>query len=936
MSQHENETTAATAEHARLRSAPRNELGEWKLLGPYVSERSWGTVREDYSADGHAWEYFPHDHARSRAYRWNEDGLAGVCDMQQRMCFALAFWNGRDPILKERIFGLSGSEGNHGEDAKEYWWYVDATPTSSLLRWRYHYPQEEFPYTRLREESAKRSQTDREFELIDTGVFDGGRYWQITADYAKAAPRDLSIRIRVRNAGPEQEELHVLPTLWFRNRWSWEEGIARPVISAVGAEQTLDPRLRGDDNYTPRLRGDDNRTPRVRGDDSSHRFASAIAEEELLGRWRLTAGHDPAGQRPELLFCENDTNVPRLFNVAGSAAYPKDGINDHVVHGAPTVNPARRGTKLACWYRLTVAPGQTVELRLRLAEEGVSAEHNLGASAGDSLGAGSAHDLGTAFERTFAEREREADDFYRTLRPADASDEEAALMRQAFAGMVWSQQFYHFSVARWLDGDPAQPPPPAARKNGRNAEWRHLDNHDVIAMPDKWEYPWYASWDLAFHCVVLAHIDPAAAKHQLLLLGREWYMHPNGQLPAYEWAFGDVNPPVQAWAALTVFRIDGGTDFEFLARAFHKLLINFTWWVNRKDALGDNIFEGGFLGLDNIGPFDRSAMLPHGEVLEQSDGTAWMAKFCLNMLEMALRLANHDHSYEDVALKFFEHFASIAAAMGELWDEQDGFYYDRLRIPDGSIRPVRARSMVGLLPLFAAVNLDAKLWEGLPDFRRRANWFVVNRPQVSRFLRSFRDGAQPELVSVVDEVRLRRMLARMLDESEFLSPYGLRSLSQCHREHPLILKLGAGTARLDYEPAESYCGIFGGNSNWRGPIWFPLNVLALESLHHLHTCLGDDFTVELPTGSGKQAHLGAVADEIERRLLRLFLLDDKGRRPIYGASKLFQSDPAWRDNVLFYEYFHGDTGEGLGASHQTGWTALIGSLIAIRRSRPVK
>lgn len=872
-----------SAEHARLGQAPPGRPGDWKALGPYLSERAWGTVREDYSADGRAWEYFPHDHARSRAYRWNDDGLAGICDIQQRMCFAVAFWNGRDPILKERIFGLTGNEGNHSEDAKEYWWYVDATPTASWLRWRYHYPQAQFPYERLREENARRGAGEREFELVDTGVFDGGRYWQITADYAKAAPRDLCLRIRVRNAGPEAAQLHVLPTLWFRNRWAWEEGIARPRVSGAANQ--------------------------------AHGTATAIAEEELLGRWRLVAGHDPAGCAPELLFCDNDTNMPRLFGVPGPTLYPKDGINDHVVGGAPTVNPAQHGTKMACWYRLTVASGQTVELRLRLAHEA----------------AGAALDLGAGFERTCAEREREADEFYRTLRPEQVSDDEAAVMRQAFAGMTWSQQFYHYGVARWLDGDPAQPPPPAGRKEGRNADWRHVDNHDVLAMPDKWEYPWYAAWDLAFHCVVLAHIDPAAAKHQLLLLCREWYMHPNGQLPAYEWAFGDVNPPVHAWAALAVFRIDGGTDFEFLARAFQKLLINFTWWVNRKDTLGDNIFEGGFLGLDNIGPFDRSAILPGGEMLEQSDGTAWMAKFCLNMLEMALRLANHDHSYEDLALKFFEHFAAIAAAMSELWDEHDGFFYDRLRMPDGSIRPVRARSMVGLLPLFAAVKLDAGLWERLPDFRARANWFVLNRPQLARFLRSFPKDGRPELIAVVDETRLRRVLQRMLDEAEFLSPYGLRSLSRYHLEHPLIVTLPGGTARLDYEPAESCCGIFGGNSNWRGPIWFPLNFLALESLRHLHACLGDGFTVELPTGSGVQAHLGAVADEIEHRLLRLFLLDEKGGRPVYGATPLFQSDPAWRDNILFYEYFHGDTGEGLGASHQTGWTALVGAMVANRR-----
>jgi hypothetical protein len=872
-----------TAEHARLAEATAGGPGEWKAIGPWLSERAWGSVREDYSADGNAWEYFPHDHARSRAYRWNEDGLAGICDLNQRMCLALAFWNGRDAILKERVFGLGGSEGNHGEDAKEYWWYVDATPTASWLRWRYHYPQAAFPCARLCEENARRGKGEREFELADTGIFDDGRYWQIDAHYAKAAPRDLCLRIRVHNAGPETAELHVLPTLWFRNRWSWKAGNPRPELRAAS--------------------------------DGAPGVLTVLAEEALIGRWRLIAGPDPAGRLPEPLYCENDTNVERLSGIPPITPYPKDGINDHVVSGAPTVNPAQRGTKMACWYRLSVAPGDTVEIRLRLACED----------------AGAALDLGADFERTLAQRERESDEFYASLRPEGASDDEAAVMRQAFAGLVWSHQFYHYDVALWLDGDPAQPPPPAARKSGRNAGWRHLDNHDIIAMPDKWEYPWYAAWDLAFHCVVLAHIDPAAAKHQLLLLCREWYMHPNGQLPAYEWAFGDVNPPVHAWAALTVFRIDGGTDFEFLARAFQKLLINFTWWVNRKDTLGDNIFEGGFLGLDNIGPFDRSAMLPEGELLEQSDGTAWMAKFCLNMLEIAVRLANHDRSYEDVALKFFEHFASIAAAMGALWDDEDGFFYDCLRMRDGSTLPLRARSMVGLLPVFAAVHFGTSLWEQLPYFRARARWFIDHKPQLSGFLQHFTKDGRPELISLVNEVRLRRVLARMLDEAEFLSPYGLRSLSRYHREHPLVVALPDGEARLDYEPAESTTGLFGGNSNWRGPIWFPLNFIALESLRHLHACLGESFTVELPTGSGVQAHLGAVADEIERRLLRLFLPDAEGRRPLNGENALFQRDPAWREHILFYEYFHGDTGEGLGASHQTGWTALAGALVANRR-----
>ena len=877
---------ARTAEHARLAEAGHGRPGPWKALGPYLSERAWGTVREDYSPDGEAWSYFPHEHARSRAYRWSEDGLAGICDIAQRLCLALAFWNGRDPILKERIFGLTGDEGNHGEDAKEYWWYLDAVPSSSWLRWRYHYPQAEFPYARLREESRRRGRGDREFELLDTGVFEGDRYWQIEAHYAKAAPRDLCLRLRVRNAGPEPAELHVLPTLWFRNTWSWSPGSPRPSLRAATA-----------------------------GDPAG---AVAVAEDPRLRRWLLAAGCDPAGRAPELLFCDNETNVPRVFGGPQQTAYPKDGVNDHVVHGAPTVNPGLRGTKLACWYRLRVAPGASVELRLRLARADAAAASHL--------------DLGADFEGVLSCRELEADEFHATLRPPGASDAEAAVMRQAFAGMVWSQQYYHYDVARWLDGDPGQPPPPASRRGGRNAEWCHLDNRDILAMPDKWEYPWFAAWDLGFHCVVLAHLDPAAAKHQLLLLCREWYMHPSGQLPAYEWNFGDVNPPVHAWAALAVFAIDGGRDYEFLARAFHKLLINFTWWVNRKDALGDNVFEGGFLGLDNVGPFDRSSALPCGTVLEQSDGTAWMAKFCLNMLEIALRLAQRDRSYEDVALKFFEHFASIASAMQELWDETDGFYYDRLRHPDGSTQPLRARSIVGLVPLFAAVALRKPLWEKLTDFQRRVRWFIGNKPELAGFWRHFASGDErPELITLVDESRLRRVLARVLDESEFLSPYGLRSLSRHHLEHPLVIRFGDSEARLDYEPGESQCALFGGNSNWRGPIWLPFNFLALESLRNLHESLGGGFTVELPTGSGKLASLREVADELERRLVRLFLPGPDGRRPVFGAAEPFQSDPAWRDALLFYEYFHGDTGEGLGASHQTGWTALVAAMISNRR-----
>ena len=881
MSGGEQQKPPLSAEHARLAEEPSGAGGDWRLIGPYLAERAWGSVREDYSADGDAWRYFPFDAARSRAYRWSEDGLAGLCDREQHLCFALSFWNGRDPILKERIFGLSGPEGNHGEDAKEYWWQLDATPTASWLSWRYHYPQAEFPYARLREENARRTREQPEFELLDTGIFDGDRYWRIAADYAKAAPDDILIRITVRNAGPEAAELHILPTLWFRNRWSWGDAVAKPMI---------------------------------RDASSGTAAASVVAEDETLGAWRLAAGPDPAKRPPTLLFCENESNVPKLFGGAASTPYPKDGINDHVVHGAATINPERRGTKTACWYRVTLGAGETVELRLRLARDAP----------------GRAMDLGEAFTQTQADRKREADEYYAALRPEGTSDEEAMVMRQAFAGMSSSLQFYHYDVPRWLDGDTV--PPPEARKKGRNSGWRHLDNHHIVAMPDKWEYPWYASWDLAFHSVVLAHTDPAMAKNQLLLLAREWYMHPNGQLPAYEWNFSDVNPPVQAWAALAVFRIDSAKDFDFLERVFHKLLINFTWWVNREDAQGDNIFEGGFLGLDNIGAFNRSEMLP-GEVLEQSDGTAWMAKFCLNMLEIALLLANRDPVYEDVAVKFFEHFALIAAAMENLWDEQDGFFYDRVRRPDGSSSTVRARSMVGLLPVFAAVELDPSVWRRLSMFRERARWYLEHKLGTKNHLYYLPSSSRPGLISLVEKSRFERILARMLDESEFLSPYGLRSLSRYHLDHPLVLDFDGRTCRLDYEPGESRSGLFGGNSNWRGPVWFPLNFLAIELLRHLHDFFGDDLMVELPTGSGRKANLDQVADELRRRLLSLFLLDANGRRPAHGANPRFQKDLVWRDSLLLYEYFHGETGEGLGASHQTGWTALAAALVAYRRAR---
>jgi len=836
----------------------------WRRFGPYLSERAWGTVREDYSATGDAWDFFPHDHARSRTYRWNEDGLAGICDDMQTLCFALAFWNGRDPILKERIFGLTGPQGNHGEDAKEYWWYLDSTPTHSFMRWRYMYPHAEFPYARLVDENRARGRLDPEFELVDTGVFDDSRYWEITVDYAKASPDDILIRVSVRNNGPETATIDVLPTLWYRNTWSWS-----------GADK-------------PELR---------------------LENSAIAGVWTLSGEGTP-----EALFCENETNNERLFGVPSATPYPKDGINDHVVDGAATVNPGQTGTKAAFRYRLEVAGGETAVIRLRLRDE-----------------AG----IGDDFDGVFAAREREADEFYAELAPAGISDDEARVLRQALAGMLWTKQFYHYDVPRWLMGDPAGPPPPQARWNGRNHDWLHLDNMDVISMPDKWEYPWYASWDLAFHCVALAHVDPELAKSQLLLLCREWFMHPNGQLPAYEWAFGDVNPPVHAWAALRVHEIAGGEDWEFLERIFHKLLLNFTWWVNRKDSAGNNLFEGGFLGLDNIGPFNRST-LPVSGRLEQSDGTAWMAMFCQNLLELAILLAEHDRTYEDLATKFYEHFALIASALNEkgLWNDEDGFYYDVLHTGDGGVIPLRARSVVGLIPLAAVTTLGPTTLSRLPDFTQRIDWLSENRPALADVVQHMHseEHAGWRMLSIVDENRLRRMLRPMLDSDEFLSDHGLRALSKYHEQHPLQLAVDGVTATLDYEPGESTSALFGGNSNWRGPIWFPVNYILLETLRVYHRFLGESFTVEFPTGSGRQLTLARVADELAGRLTGIFLEREDGTRPVFGGYELFQRDLAWHGLIPFHEYFHGDTGAGLGASHQTGWTGVVADLI-IRRGR---
>ena len=845
--------------------AERDRLADagagWKRWGPYLSERAWGTVREDYSADGEAWDFFPHDHARSRAYRWSEDGLGGICDDAQRLCLAFAFWNGCDPILKERIFGLTGNEGNHGEDAKEYWWYLDSTPTHSWMRWRYLYPQTEFPYAALVDENRRRDKFTPEYELVDTGVLDGNRYWDITADYAKAAPADICIRLTVRNAGPDEATIDVLPTLWFRNTWSW---------------------------------GLDDRRPAL------------VAKDGMIVAEDLTLEGDGA---PELLFCDNESNRQRLWGAENMTPFPKDGIARHVVAGDATVNPDQTGTKAAFRYRLAVAGGESTQIELR-------------------LGGGP-----EPFDDVMAARRAEADEFYAGLTPPGTTPDEANVMRQAFAGMLWSKQFFHYDVERWLDGDPAGPPPPEGRKTARNAEWRHLNNADVISMPDKWEYPWFAAWDLAFHCVALASVDPGFAKDQLLLMCREWYMHPNGQLPAYEWNFGDVNPPVHAWAALRVFEIDGSQDFHFLERILHKLLLNFTWWVNRKDAAGHNVFEGGFLGLDNIGPIDRSATLPVDGRLEQSDGTSWMAMYCLNLLEIALVLAEHDESYEDLATKFFEHFTYIATAIHDrgLWNDEDGFYYDVLAFESGERVPLRVRSMVGLLPLCATTTLGQATLDRLPYFAGHFRWFQANKPQyVENVVHAHRLGEhEGRLLSIVGPERLTRILATMLDPDEFLSPHGLRSVAASHRDHPFETVIAGVVSSVDYEPGESTSGLFGGNSNWRGPIWFPVNYLLIEALRRFARYFGPDFTVE---HAGRQMTLAEVADELSRRLVAIFLDDAAGRRPVIGDIERFQTHPSLHGMIPFHEYFHGDTGKGLGASHQTGWTGLVADLIARRPS----
>jgi hypothetical protein len=853
----------------------------WRRFGPYLSERQWGTVREDYSRHGEAWEYFPHDHARSRAYRWGEDGIAGFSDHHQRICIAVALYNGNDPILKERLFGLTNSEGNHGEDVKEEYFYLDATPTASYLKFLYKYPQRAFPYAALVEGNRGRGREQPELDLLESGAFHEDRYFDVFVEYAKADPNDIGLRIRAVNRGPDPAPLEILPHVWFRNTWSWERGAARPLLRRAGSSKVA-------------------------------------LEHPEMGRFSMY--FDGA---PELVFCDNETNTDKLFGAAGPA-HPKDAINDYVVHGnALAPNPDGRGTKCAARYRFTVPPGGEVTLTARLVQH-----ENDGALAGTGA--------------LIDERKREADAFYAELQ-AEIPDADARLVqRQALAGMIWSKQFYNYDVRTWLLGDDAQPPPPAER--GRNADWDHLVNDDVISMPDKWEYPWYAAWDLAFHCLPLALVDAEFAKHQLILLTREWYMHPNGQLPAYEWAFGDVNPPVHAWAAWRVFQIDrkqrgDNGDLAFLERIFHKLMLNFTWWVNRKDAEGRNIFQGGFLGLDNIGVFDRSKPLPEGGFINQSDGTAWMAMYSLNLMRMALELARNDEVYEDIASKFFEHFLHIAEAMTKighdssgLWNEEDKFFYDVLNIHGRAI-PLRVRSMVGLIPLFAVEVLEPQIFEELPGFTKRLHWLFDHRPDLARLVSRWQDTAVHErhLLSLLRGHRMKCLLRRMLDETEFLAEHGVRALSRFHLEHPFVLDYHGAHNVVKYVPGDSETGVFGGNSNWRGPIWMPVNFLIVESLQKFHYYYGDDFKVECPTGSGRFLTLLEIAEEIGARLTRLFLRDQNGRRACFGDDEKRQRDPHFRDCLPFHEYFHGDTGKGLGASHQTGWTGLIAKLLQPRR-----
>jgi hypothetical protein len=867
-----------TAEGRRLEAALADPA--WRRWGPYLSDRQWGTVREDYSPNGTAWDYLPHDQARSRAYRWGEDGIAGFSDDRLRWCLALALWNGRDPILKERLFGLTNSQGNHGEDVKELYYHSDGLPTHAYMRMLYKYPHAAFPYSELIEENRRRGRSEREFELLDTGVFDDDRYFDVTVEYAKQSPDDLLMRIAVRNRGAVPATLHVLPTFWARNTWSWKPGSPRPLLRALAD-------------------------------------GSVAATHPRMPPMRLHVEPSAA-----LLFCENETNFRRIYGTDVPGPF-KDGICDFVTRGEQgAVSAAQSGTKCAAHVVLDLPADGEAVLRVRLC---------LDAEQGPAF---------ATFDRTVAQRRAEADEFYAVLQSGMADPDARLVQRQALAGMLWSKQFYRFDVGRWLAGDPAQPAPPAVRRSGRNRDWRHLNNGEILSMPDKWEYPWYAAWDLAFHAVTFALIDPEFAKAQLVLLTREWYMHPNGQLPAYEWAFGDVNPPVHAWAAWRVYQIDkshtGRGDRQFLVRVFHKLMVNFTWWVNRKDAEGRNVFQGGFLGLDNISVFDRSAPLPAGGLINQSDGTAWMAMYALNLMRIALELAVQDNAYQDIATKFFQHFLYIAEAMtnmgGEgvaLWDEEDGFYYDVLELPDGRNVPLRVRSMVGLIPLFAVHVIEPHEFSQLPDFSQRLRWFLDHKPELARLISRWTEQGSGErhLLSLLRGHRMKGLLRRMLDETEFLSDYGVRSLSRVHKEHPFVLEENGNRLAIEYTPGASESAAFGGNSNWRGPVWMPVNHLLIESLYEFHRYYGDEFLVECPVGSGRKLTLREIADELRQRLGRLFLRGPDGRRPALGESVLLRDDPAFRDHLLFFEYFHGESGRGLGASHQTGWTGLIALLL---------
>ncbi|MEH2269653.1 MAG: glucosidase [Nostoc sp.] len=876
--------TNLTQEEIRLAEALSHKA-HWRRWGPYLSDRQWGTVREDYSPNGRAWDYFTHDQARSRAYRWGEDGIAGISDNHQRLCFAIALWNGEDSILKERLFGLTGSEGNHGEDVKEYYFYLDNTPTHSYMKALYKYPHQAFPYSQLVAENQQRNRHEPEFELLDTGIFDENRYFDVFIEYAKNTAEDILIQIKVVNRGSEAKTLHLLPTLWFRNTWSWNGDTSKPTLKEVESA------------------------------DSFH--VVEVFHSTLGKRWLYCQ------EANEILFTENETNYQRLFGSPNSSAYVKDGINDYIVQKKQeAVNPNKVGTKASVDYFLKLGAGENKIIQLRLSDVANLVEP-----------------FGKEFDTILWEQQQEADRFYQRVTPFPLSEDMRNVQRQAFAGMLWSKQYYHYVIEDWLKGDRNTPPPPPERQQGRNREWFHLYNKDILSMPDKWEYPWFAAWDLAFHTIPLAMIDPDFAKYQLDVLTREWYMHPNGQIPAYEWAFGDVNPPVHAWATWRIYKIEqkiyGRADRQFLERVFQKLMLNFTWWVNRKDTEGNNVFQGGFLGLDNIGVFDRSAALPTGGHIDQSDGTSWMGMYCLNMLAIALELAKTNPVYEDIATKFFEHFLYIADAMNKigemeasLWNDSDGFYYDVLHLPERQVT-LKVRSMVGLIPLFAIETIEPETLKLLPGFKKRLEWFIQNRPDLRQNVACMvtKGVGARRLLAIVSRDKLRSILQKMLDESEFFGPYGIRALSRFHAGNPYIFDVNGSQFRVDYEPAESSSGLFGGNSNWRGPVWFPVNFILIESLQKFHYYLGDDFKVECPTGSGQMMTLWEVASELSQRLTRIFLQNTSGKRPVYGGIQKFQNDPHWQNLILFHEYFHGDKGSGIGASHQTGWTGLIAKLI---------